>query len=63
MATVSTRPLGLGCGIRKVSYRTVAERILAADHPAAEAIFVSCTNPPTYDVISPAGERRSASRC
>ncbi len=31
----------------------VAERILDADHEAAEAVFISCTNPPTYDGIAP----------
>jgi maleate isomerase len=51
--TVSSDHLGLGGGIWKVSYRTIAERILSADHAEAEAIFVSCTNLPTYDVIEP----------
>ncbi|NIH87403.1 maleate cis-trans isomerase family protein [Amycolatopsis granulosa] len=51
--TVSSDHLGLGGGIWKVSYRTIAERILGADHPDAQAIFVSCTNLPTYDVIEP----------
>jgi maleate isomerase len=51
--TVSSDHLGLGGGIWKVSYRTIAERILAADHSAADAIFVSCTNLPTYDLIDP----------
>ncbi len=45
--------LGLGGGIWKVNYRTIAERIIAADDPRSEAIFVSCTNLPTYDVIAP----------
>lgn len=45
--------LGLGGGIWKVGYRTIAERILAADDPDAQAVFVSCTNLPTYDVIEP----------
>lgn len=45
--------LGLGGGIWKVNYRTIAERIVAADAPTAEAIFVSCTNLPTYDIIEP----------
>ncbi|AVH22976.1 maleate cis-trans isomerase family protein [Nocardia cyriacigeorgica] len=45
--------LGLGGGIWKVNYRTIAERIFGADHPEAEAIFVSCTNLPTYDIIEP----------
>ncbi|HEY3711715.1 MAG TPA: Asp/Glu/hydantoin racemase [Amycolatopsis sp.] len=51
--TVSSDHLGLGGGIWKVSYRTIAERILAADHSDAEAIFVSCTNLPTFDLIEP----------
>ena len=51
--TVASDHLGLGGGIWKVSYRTIAERILAADHGDAEAIFVSCTNLPTYDLIEP----------
>ncbi|MGH3966572.1 MAG: maleate cis-trans isomerase family protein, partial [Mycobacterium sp.] len=45
--------LGLGGGIWKVNYRTVAERIVAADDPDAQAIFVSCTNLRTYDIIDP----------
>ncbi|OBI45304.1 Asp/Glu/hydantoin racemase [Mycobacterium kyorinense] len=48
--------LGLGGGIWKVNYRTVAERIVAADHPDAQAIFVSCTNLRTYDIIAPLEE-------
>ncbi|WP_326565853.1 Asp/Glu/hydantoin racemase [Amycolatopsis rhabdoformis] len=53
VTTVSSDHLGLGGGIWKVSYRTIAERILAADHSDAEAIFVSCTNLPTFDLIEP----------
>ncbi|HLS72732.1 MAG TPA: Asp/Glu/hydantoin racemase [Actinomycetaceae bacterium] len=49
--------LGLGGGIWKVNYRTVAELILAADHPESEAVFVSCTNLPTYDIIAPLEDR------
>lgn len=50
---VRSEHLGLGGGIWKVNYRTIAERILGADDPRAEAIFVSCTNLPTYDIIEP----------
>lgn len=50
---VRSEHLGLGGGIWKVNYRTIAERILGADDPLAEAIFVSCTNLPTYDIIEP----------
>ncbi|QCH25981.1 Asp/Glu/hydantoin racemase [Mycobacteroides salmoniphilum] len=53
VTVVRTDHLGLGGGIWKVNYRTVAERILAADTDDAEAIFVSCTNLRTYDVIDP----------
>src|SRR5690606_8011953 len=49
--------LGLGGGIWRVNYRTVAELILAADDPQAEAVFVSCTNLPTYDIIAPLEDR------
>jgi maleate isomerase len=45
--------LGLGGGIWKVSYRTIAERIINADDSKAQAIFVSCTNLPTYDIVEP----------
>ncbi|RDI42948.1 maleate cis-trans isomerase family protein [Nocardia mexicana] len=45
--------LGLGGGIWKVSYRTIAERIINADDPQSQAIFVSCTNLPTYDLVEP----------
>jgi maleate isomerase len=54
--TVSSDHLGLGGGIWKVSYRTIAEHILNADHPDAEAMFVSCTNLPTFDLIDPLEE-------
>ncbi|MBB5911461.1 maleate isomerase [Nocardia transvalensis] len=50
---VRSNHLGLGGGIWKVSYRTIAERIINADDPRSEAIFVSCTNLPTYDLIEP----------
>lgn len=45
--------LGLPGEIWKVPYRRVVEMVRAADHPEAEAVFVSCTNLPTYDIIGP----------
>lgn len=51
--TVSSDHLGLGGGIWRVAYRTIAEHILRADHAEAQAIFVSCTNLPTFDLIDP----------
>ncbi|HLR27589.1 MAG TPA: Asp/Glu/hydantoin racemase [Ruania sp.] len=56
VTVTSSHYLGLGGGIWKVNYRTVAELVMAADSPDAEAIFVSCTNLPTYDIISPLEE-------
>jgi maleate isomerase len=50
---VQSRHLGLGGGIWKVNYRTIAEHIIGADTPESQAIFVSCTNLPTYDLIAP----------
>jgi len=52
-SVVRSDHLGLGGGIWKVSYRTIAERIINADDPQAQAIFVSCTNLPTYDLVEP----------
>lgn len=51
-SVVSQEGLGLDRDIWKVPYATTCELIRKADHPDAEAIFVSCTNLPTYDVIA-----------
>lgn len=51
-SVVSQEGLGLDRDIWKVPYATTCELIRHADHPDAEAIFVSCTNLPTYDVIA-----------
>ncbi|QNF94101.1 Asp/Glu/hydantoin racemase [Janibacter sp. YB324] len=53
VGVVTQQHLGLAGGIWRVNYRTVAALVEAADDPAAEAIFVSCTNLPTYDIIDP----------
>lgn len=48
--------LGLGlqpAEISSVPYAEVCELIRESDHPDAEALFVSCTGLPTYDVIAP----------
>jgi maleate isomerase len=45
--------LGLPGGIWRVPYEGVAQLVLEADRPDAEAVFVSCTNLPTYDLIAP----------
>ena len=51
--TVSSAHLGLEAGIWKVPYETTARLIRQADSPNAEAVFVSCTNLPTYDLVAP----------
>lgn len=53
VTVIRSHHLGLGGGIWRVNYRTIAALIDEADDPAAEAIFVSCTNLPTYDIIGP----------
>jgi maleate isomerase len=53
LVLVGSAHLGLGGGIWKVPYETTAQLIREADRPEAEAIFVSCTNLPTYDLIAP----------
>lgn len=48
--------LGLGLQpleITRLTYAETADLIRRADHPDAEAIFVSCTSVPTYDLIAP----------
>lgn len=50
---VGSAELGLLERIWQVPYHDVRELVAAADHPDAEAIFVSCTNLATYDTIAP----------
>jgi len=45
--------LGMDANMWTVPYRRTAELIRLADSPDAEAIVVSCTNLPTYDLIAP----------
>lgn len=51
--TVGSAHLGLPGGIWQVPYDGVAALVLEANRRDADAIFVSCTNLPTYDVIAP----------
>jgi maleate isomerase len=51
--TVSCEGLGLLGNIWRVTYAQVVEIVRAADTDAAEALFISCTNVPTYDLIEP----------
>jgi maleate isomerase len=50
---VSSVGLGLLSHIWKVGYTEVVNAVTSVDRPDAEAVFVSCTNVPTYDIIAP----------
>ncbi|GAA1396117.1 hypothetical protein GCM10009613_46820 [Pseudonocardia kongjuensis] len=52
IGTVARYGLGLLGRIWDVRPDQVVRAVRAADHPDAEAVFVSCTNLPTYDVIA-----------
>jgi len=49
---ISSAGLGLLSNIWTVPYATTTDLVRATDSPDAEAVFVSCTNLPTYDVIA-----------
>ncbi|MBB6174563.1 maleate isomerase [Nocardiopsis mwathae] len=51
--TVSGVGLGLLNHIWKVAYSEVVQAVRDADRPEAEAVFISCTNVLTYDIIAP----------
>lgn len=50
---VATAGLGLTSEIWTVPYETTADLVRATDSSEAEAVFISCTNLPTYDMIAP----------
>lgn len=50
---VGSVEMGRTRDIWKIPYAETADLIRAADRPDAEAVFVSCTNLPTYDLIEP----------
>jgi maleate isomerase len=50
---VAASGLGLTSDIRTVPYDVTAQLVRDTDRPGAEAVFISCTNLPTYDVIAP----------
>jgi maleate isomerase len=49
---VATSGLGLTSRIWAVPYEDTAELVRATDRPDAEAVVISCTNLPTYDLIA-----------
>jgi maleate isomerase len=50
---VSNVGLGLLDHIWKVGYAEIIQAVTAVDVPDADALFISCTNVPTYDIIGP----------
>jgi maleate isomerase len=53
---VAASGLGLTSDIWTVPYDVTAQLVRDTDRPDAEAVFISCTNLPTYDVIAPLEE-------
>jgi maleate isomerase len=51
--TVSSEGLGLLGHIWRVTYSEVVEIVRAVDADDADALFISCTNLPSYDLIEP----------
>ena len=49
----ASRGLGLVDHIWRVPYRTVYDLAVATDDEHAGAVFISCTNLPTFDVLAP----------
>jgi maleate isomerase len=50
---VSSVGLGLLDHIWKVGYAEIVQAVTAVDVAEADALFISCTNVPTYDIIGP----------
>ncbi|MCE0766159.1 Asp/Glu racemase [Pseudonocardia kujensis] len=53
VTTVASEGLGLLGNIWRVGYEQVVSIVKAVDRPEADALFISCTNLPTYDIIEP----------
>lgn len=51
-SVVAQAGLGRNSEIWTIPYHVTADLIRAADHPDADAIFVSCTNLWTYDILA-----------
>lgn len=52
LEVVATSGLGLTSNIWAVPYEETAELVRSTDVPDAEAVVISCTNLPTYDLIA-----------
>lgn len=55
--TTSSAYLGLTGDIFRVSHASVSELAIAADHPEADAVFLSCTNLRTFGVLAEIQEK------
>lgn len=53
LEVVTSVGLGLTGRIWEVTYRQVVDVVRSADRPEAEAVYISCTNLPTYEIIGP----------
>lgn len=53
LRVVTSAGLGLSGQIWKTSYQQVVEIVRSLDRPEAEAMVISCTNLPTYEIIAP----------
>lgn len=53
IGVTSSVGLGLLSHIWRVTYAEVFEAVHSVDHPDAQAIFISCTNVLTYDILAP----------
>lgn len=53
VSVVSSVGLGLLSHIWRVTYTEVANAVHSVDRPDADAVFISCTNVLTYDIIAP----------
>ncbi|TDD83961.1 maleate cis-trans isomerase family protein [Actinomadura rubrisoli] len=56
ITVVSSVGMGLLSHIWKVGYGEIVSAVSTVDGPDAEAVFISCTNVPTYDIIAPLEE-------
>lgn len=53
ITVTSSRNLGLTGRVWTVPYEVTADLVRSAVGPGAEAVFVSCTNLPTFDLVAP----------
>jgi maleate isomerase len=57
ISTCASMGLGKLGDIWKMSYAEVLAAVAALDTTGADALFISCTNVPTYDLVTPLAQR------